>query len=220
MHFKTLAAPTVAAIAIVGCGEAVNNGANAQSSATAEEASATQSEAVSGEYAPDPKHRYITFSYLHQGFSRPMVRWRDWTGTLNWDAENPENSSVSVTIDASSVDSGVDEFDGHLRDERFFDTANHPEITFQSTSVSRTGDSTGTIAGDLTIKGETKPVTLDVTFNKGAFNERDNSYKLGFSGSTTVKRSDFGVDTYVPYVSDEVDITIETEWVMQADSEG
>lgn len=220
MHFKTLAAPVVAAIAIVGCGEAVNNEANAQSNATAEEASATEFEAVSGEYAPDPKHRYITFSYLHQGFSRPMVRWRSWDGTLNWDAENPENSSVSVTIDASSVDSGVDEFDGHLRGERFFDTANHPEITFTSTSVSRTGDATGTITGDLTIKGNTKPVTLDVTFNKSAYSERGNEYKIGFSGTATVKRSDFGVDFLAPAVSDEVDIVIETEWKMSAGSEG
>ena len=218
MRIKTLAAPAIAAIIIAGCGEAANNQTQKAGGETA--AASTEFEAVSGEYTPDSAHRYITFSYLHQGFSRPMVRWRAWDGTLNWDAENPENSSVSVTIDASSVDSGVDEFDGHLRGERFFDVENHPEITFESTSISRTGDTTGTITGDLTIKGNTKPVTLDAAFNKGAFNERDGVYKLGFSGTTTVKRSDFGVDAYVPYVSDEVDITIETEWTMPAPSEG
>lgn len=219
MQIKSLAAPAIAAIIIAGCGEAANSQSGNAAAGADDQSSSAAFDAVSGEYTPDPQHRYITFSYLHQGYSRPMVRWRSWDGTLDWDAENPEDSSVSITIDVDSVDTGVDEFDGHLRGERFFDVANHPEITFESTSVSRSGDDTGTITGDLTIKGNTKPVTLDVTFNKGAFDERNNIYKLGFSGTTTVKRSDFGVDAYVPYVSDEVDVTIETEWTMPAESE-
>jgi len=91
---------------------------------------------------------------------------------------------------------------------------NHPEITFVSTNVEKTGDTTGKITGDLTIKGVTKPTMLDVVFNQGAFDERNNRYKLGFSGKTTVKRSDYGVDLYAPTVSDEVEIVIETEFLM------
>ncbi len=173
-------------------------------------------EAVSGEYVTDPYHRYITFSYMHQGLSRPWLRWRDWEATLDWDAENPEASSVEVLIDALSIDSGVDVFDEHLKGERFFDVANHPEITFVSTSVERKGDDKGVIAGDLTLKGVTLPVVLDVTFNKASFSERS-GYKLGFSGKTVIKRSDFDMDYAVPIVSDEVEILIETEFVMPAD---
>jgi len=185
----------------------------AQSGASAPEASA----AISGTYQADPGHRYITFSYLHQGYSRPFLRWRDWDATLEWDADDPTASSVSVTIDANSIDSGVDEFDGHLKGDKFFDTANHPEITFVSTSLTKTGDNTGTLTGDLTIKGNTKPVTLDVTLNRAAFEDRGQVYKIGFSATGAVKRSDFGVDAYVPFVGDEVSLVIETEFLNPVD---
>lgn len=168
--------------------------------------------APTGQYVADQTHRYITFSYSHLGFSNPYVRWRDWDATLDWNAEKPEQSSVSVTIDAASIDTGVDIFDDHMEGERFFDTANHPEITFVSTEIKRTGDFTGTIIGDLTIKGATHSVTLDTVFNKGDFVQRGNLHKLGFSAKTTVKRSDFGVDAFAPAVSDEVDIVIEVEF--------
>lgn len=173
--------------------------------------------APSGEYITEANHRYITFSYDHQGYSNPWLRWRDWTGVLTWDNENPENSSINVVIDASSIDSGVDVFDGHLKGERFFDVENNPEITFVSTSVTKTGDNTGKILGDLTIKGNTKPVTLDVTFNKAAKDDRKDLYKLGFSATTQVKRSDFGLDFLVPVVGDDVNIIIETELTKPAE---
>ena len=88
-----------------------------------------------------------------------------------------------------------------------------------STNVEKTGANTGKINGDLTIKGITKPVTLDVTFRKGAYEERGNVYKLGFSGKTEINRSEWGLGAYVPVVSDEVDIVIETEWTMAAPSD-
>ncbi|MHA7871553.1 MAG: YceI family protein, partial [Hyphococcus sp.] len=179
---------------------------------------AQENGAISGVYKTDPTHRYITFSYSHAGYSNPWLRWRDWEGTLDWNADAPEESSINVVIDANSIDSGVDVFDGHLKEDRFFDVANYPQITFVSTSIEKTGETTGVIAGDLTIKDVTKPVELDVTFNKGEFDERNNRYKIGFSAETTVKRSDYGVDLYAPVVSDEVDIIIETEFLMPAES--
>ena len=105
-------------------------------------------------------------------------------------------------------------FNGHLQGERMFDTANFPEITFESTEVTRNSDNTGTVTGDLTIKGVTKPVTLDVTYNGSLIDERSNSYAIGFSGAATIKRSDFGIDFLVPVVGDDVTITIETEFLM------
>lgn len=169
--------------------------------------------APSGEYETDPKHRYISFSYLHQGLSRPVLRWGDWDATLDWDADNPENSSVAVTIDVNAVDSGVDEFNDHLRSADFFDVANHPEITFVSTGVEQTGEGEGRITGDLTIKGITKAVTLNAVYNASVDDARNNRHKIGFSATTSVKRSDFDVDAYVPFVGDDVDIVIEAEFV-------
>lgn len=177
------------------------------------QAKGVETGAIAGEYKTDSEHRYITFSYVHQGYSVPFLRWRTWDATLDWNPENPEASSVDVVIDASSIDSGVDRFDGHLRGERFFDVENHPTITFTSTSLTQIDETTGTMTGDLTVKDITKPVTLDVTFNKGEFEERNKRYKLGFSARGTVKRSDFGVDTFASAASDDVDLLIETEFL-------
>lgn len=201
MNIRVIAA-AISALLMTACAEPANSQAPAET--------APSIAAPSGVYTADPRHRYITFNYLHQGYSRPYVRWREWTATLNWNAETPEASSVSVSIDATSIDSGVDVFDGHLQGERFFDTANFPEITFETTSVERTGEATGVIHGDLTIKGVTKAVALDVVFNKATTDE--NGSKIGFSGKTQVKRSDWGVDFLAPAVSDEVDIIIEAEF--------
>jgi polyisoprenoid-binding protein YceI len=170
--------------------------------------------AVTGVYKSDPRHAYVTFSYDHQGYSRPWLRWRSWTADLNWNPSAPEQSSITATIDATSADSGVDEFDDHLKSADFFDAANHPQIIFASTSVSLADGAAGTIVGDLTIKGVTKPVTLDVSINKAANDDFAKAYKLGFSAKGVVKRSDFGVDKYVPFVGDDVTVVIEAEFVM------
>ena len=84
--------------------------------------------APSGEYITEAGHRYISFTYSHGGFSNPNIRWADWTGTLDWDAENPAGSSIDVVIDAASVDTGVDEFDGHLKAESFFNVEAHRKL--------------------------------------------------------------------------------------------
>ncbi len=221
MRSLMMASALAAAAFAFGCsqggGEATAaQGSGAEAASENTEPAADLSAAPSGAYVTDPNHRYITFTYLHQGFSRPYLRWRDWTGELTWNAEDPAASSIEVVIDAESIDSGVDDFDGHLKSADFFDVANHPEIAFVSTSVERTGATAGTVTGDLTIKGVTKPVTLTVAFNLAAAG-RDGTPKLGFSAKGTVKRSDFGVDKYVPYVSDEVDVIIEAELVSSAD---
>lgn len=169
--------------------------------------------AASGEYKTDYKHRYITFSYDHFGLSQPLLRWRNWEGVLDWNAENPVASSVSVRIDAASIDSGVDEFDGHLKDEHFFDVANHPTITFVSTALEQTGENTGTMTGDLTIKGRTKSITLNVQMNNAFYDARRKQHKIGFSATGLVMRSDFGVDAFAPNVSDEVALKIEAEFI-------
>ncbi|MEE2691634.1 MAG: YceI family protein [Pseudomonadota bacterium] len=170
------------------------------------------SKAPSGTYVTDPKHRYITFTYLHQGYSHPFLRWRNWEGELTWNAEDPAASLISVIIDTESIDSGVDMFDGHLKSEGFFNAEAYPEITFVSTKAERTSPRAGKVTGDLTIKGVTKPVTLDVVFNK-ADAAQDGGHKIGFSAKGTVMRSDYGLDKYVPMISDEVEVIIEAELI-------
>lgn len=203
-----------AALALAACGQQGPADAAGETAPAQAAESVDLTAAPAGTYVTDPKHRYITFTYWHQGYSRPYLRWRDWEGVLEWNPENPEQSSINVVIDAESIDSGVDEFDDHLRSADFFDVANYPEIAFESASVTRTGPNTGKVTGDLTIKGVTKPVTLDVSFNK-ADALQNGGHKLGFSAKTTVKRSDFGVDRYVPFVGDEVDVLIEAELISQ-----
>lgn len=217
-----------AGVALASCGKPKADEAPAsQPAAAVEEAQSTgaaesqplpaafdASAAIAGVYKTDPRHAYITFSYDHQGYSKPWLRWRSWSGELNWNPASPDQSSIAVDIDAASADSGVAEFDDHLRSADFFDAANHPKISFRSTSVALTGGAAGTVTGDLTIKGVTRPVTLDVTINKAASDDFAKAYKLGFSAKGVVKRSDFGVDKYVPFVGDDVTVVIEVEFVM------
>lgn len=172
------------------------------------------SAAPAGLYKSDPGHSYLSFSYNHMGYSNPIARWGAWSAELNWDPAAPELSTVTATVDVASVDTGVEKLDEHLKAADFFDAAANPTITFKSTGLALNGGAAATMTGDLTIKGVTKPVTLDVTINKAADDSFAKAYKLGFSATGVLNRSDFGVDLYVPMVSDQVSVKIETEFEM------
>ena len=165
----------------------------------------------SGEYGLDKTHAYITISYSHLGFSNPHVGFDSFDVNLNADSENPENSKVEVLIDATSVNSRVESFNGHLNGKNFFDTANFPAITFKSTSIKSTGESTFDVTGDLTIKGITKPVTLAATINKAADHPMRKVPTIGVSATAKVSRSEWGLSRAVPNVGDEVTLMIEVE---------
>lgn len=168
--------------------------------------------APSGSYSVDPTHGYINLGYNHMGFSRPTIRVTGFQADLTFDANKVENSQVKVTMEANSLDSGVEEFDGHLYGDKFFDVAKFPSITFLSTSVKDNGDGTLAITGDLTIKGVTKPVIMDAKLNKAGVNPVKKIAALGFSATVAIKRSEWGLGEYTPMVSDDVDISIETEF--------
>ncbi len=180
--------------------------------AIAANASADLSAVPSGDYSSDPSHSYISFSYSHLGFSTPEIGFRTFTADLALDSANPENSSVKVNIDATSIDSRVEAFNGHLNGANFFDTENNPTITFTSTSVSSTGEDTFDVVGDLTIKGVTKPVTLKATINKAADHPMRKIPTVGMSAEGKISRSEWGLDRAVPNVGDEVSLHITAEF--------
>jgi len=169
------------------------------------------SDVPSGNYGLDKSHGYISYTYSHMGYSTPHVGFNSFEVELTLDAESPAISTVNVTIDATSIDSRVENFNGHLNGPNFFDTANHPTITFKSTSVEALGKDKFNVVGDLTIKGVSKPVTLETTINKAADHPMRKIPIIGVSASAKVSRSDWGLTRAVPNVGDEITIYISVE---------
>lgn len=167
----------------------------------------------SGTYELEDTHGYITISYNHLGFSTPHVGFNSFTVTLDANSEEPTKSSVRVAVDAASVDSRVDKFDEILNGSDFFDTENHPEITFVSTGMEATGINTFNVTGDLTIKGVTKPITLTATINKAADHPMRRVPTIGLSATSTLSRSAWGLGKFTPAVGDEVTLYITAELI-------
>ena len=164
-------------------------------------------------YTLDPSHTQVVFSWNHFGFSNPSAQFGKIAGTLDFDQAHPTKASVKVTIALASVNTNVPDLDKHLQKADFFDSAKYPDATFQSTKVETgAGKDKLKVTGDLTLHGVTKPVVLNVTINKvGEHPMRKGTQAAGFDANATLKRSDFGIKTYVPMVSDEIKIHITSE---------
>ena len=173
------------------------------------------SEVQAGDYKLDPAHGKITWSVDHLGFSKYYGQFVNVQAELKLDPANPSASSLTATIPLTDVDSNSDGLNRHLQTADFFDTANHPTATFVSrpVTVDPSDPNAATVVGDLTLKGVTKPVTIEVEFN-GAGTVMG-AYKAGFDGEATIKRSDFGINYALPAVSDEVKLHIEGEFVLK-----
>ena len=165
-----------------------------------------------GTYVPDDRHAYISFSYSHLGLSNPQLFFTDFDATVELNGGNVGGSSVSIVIDAASIDSALPELDDDLKSARFFDVENHPKITFHSTSYEQSSEDGGQLTGDLSVRGVTRPVTLDVKINSAAMNRMSRKEMLGISATGTIKRSDYGLDTMLPMVGDEVSLDIQVEF--------
>jgi polyisoprenoid-binding protein YceI len=165
-----------------------------------------------GAYALDPNHSKITWSVSHFGFSTYVGQFTGVAGKLTVDPKAPQSTTLDVTVDAASVGTLNPALDTHIKSPDFLDAAKFPQATFKAVSVKTTGDKTADITGDLTLHGVTKPVVLHATFNQAGVNPVDHKYSLGFAGAAVVKRSDFGIKTYVPYISDDVTLQIEAEF--------
>ncbi len=162
-------------------------------------------------YTFDKSHAVLTFSYDHLGFSTTEGLFRDWDGKLMIDEEDPANSSIEFTIDINSMDALFEKRTQHFLSADFFDGAKYPKATFKSTKVEKTGDKELKVTGDLTIKDITKPVTLDVKVLKMGEHPMVKKMAVGFDVTGIVKRSDYGMDMYVPYVGDDVTVHFNAE---------
>lgn len=169
------------------------------------------------EYVFDQSHTQILFEYDHLGYSITQGTFTDWDGTLMVDEADPSASSLEVTIQAASLHTGFADRDSDLQSENFFDVATYPTAGFVSTAVEQTGENTLAMTGDMTIHGTTLPVTFDVVVNKIDAHPMTSQRTLGFTATTTLSRSAFGVDMFTPFVGDEVAIRISGEAIRAAD---
>jgi polyisoprenoid-binding protein YceI len=161
-------------------------------------------------YTIDPSHSYVLWTVSHFGFSHPSGKWYT-EGTLVLDQAKPENSKVNVTIQMASIDTGIPELDKHLKSPSFFDVEKYPTATFTSNRVKVTGKNMAQVTGILTLHGVSKPEVIKMKLNKSGENPINNKETVGFSGTTQIKRSDFGINTLLPGLGDNVKINIEIE---------
>ena len=162
-------------------------------------------------YKFDPSHSQILFSYNHLGFSTTYGLFSGFNGEAVIDADDLSKSSVKLEMKASDMITGWQPRTDHFMSGDFFNAAENPVVTFVSTKVEPTGEKTATITGDLTMAGQTKEVVLEATLNQIAEHPMEKKPWAGFDATTTLKRSDFGVDKFAPYVSDDVEIRISVE---------
>lgn len=160
-------------------------------------------------YTLDPSHTQVAFSIDRFGFNRVLGRFDDVAGELVLDEANPANSSVRATIQVASVDSGHDTRDEHLREPRWLNAAQFPTIEFRSTAVRLTGERTAEVTGNLTLLGQTHPVTLNVTLNQIGPAPNNQRRTAGFSATGSLTRSAFGSTTGANVIGDSVSIQIE-----------
>lgn len=245
MKYTTLMASAAAAVILAACGggeppataqdtppAAAETPASAPADAAAEAIAATLADAPAGTYALDRNHAALAFHVGHStGLSQYRVGFANYGANLQFNPEDPASSQISVTINpaellvdytgdytATHANSGFETWHDDLAfNDRWLNADTHPEITFTSTSAERTGPNTGTVTGDLTFLGQTRPVTLDVTYNGFASPPWNAGMSIiGFDAQTTIRRSEWGMDALIPWIGDEVTITFSGEFNQQA----
>jgi polyisoprenoid-binding protein YceI len=168
--------------------------------------------AAADTYHLEKTHVDLLFTINHAGFTEKHGSFRDLDATLEYDPSNPANDRVTVTVKTDSLDTANAARDADVKGEKFLDVAKYPEMRFVSTKVTREPDQSLRIDGELTLHGVTKPVTLHAKLNKAAPNPFDKRPTLGFSATGLLKRSDFGIATYIPVIGDAITLTIDAEF--------
>jgi polyisoprenoid-binding protein YceI len=211
-----------AALSLAACNQ------SAETPATTE-APAVEVNAPTGAYTLDPHHSTISVRAQHFGLAYYTLRFNKVSGTLNFNAENPTQSTIEATVDVTSLDTpytGDRDFDSELQNSSWLDSSGFPTATFRSTSVEQTGPNTARVTGDLTLRGVTAPLTLDVTYD-GSHSPHPMGMQMssiGFSARGTFQRSQFGVRELLATaggndgVSDQVELVIEAEFTRPIES--
>jgi polyisoprenoid-binding protein YceI len=165
-----------------------------------------------GTYVLDKQHASLTAKIVHMGFSHYTLRFDGLDGSFTYDPANWQATKVTFTVDPKSVDTHDGAFDKQI--SGYFEPDKYPTITFVSTAVQGGADGKGTVTGDLTFHGVTKPVMLDVTFDGAGHGVGPLGTRLGFSGTTQIKRSDFGLTGMIlnQFTSDQIDLIFEVEF--------
>lgn len=238
MSLKTLIIGGTSALALGACGGGSDPATNEDAPTPPAEAEVTSAnaelhpllaEVAAATYSLEKSHAFMTIKVGHSGgISDYRISFTDFDGDLSFDPADPEASSLTFTVNPMAVETNYpgDYKAGHAdsqweswnedvsRDAKWLNADAFPEIIFVATEIARTGDLTGSVTGDLTLLGVTKPVTLDVTYNGVAnppwFGERD---VIGFDASTTVNRSEFGMAAYIPNISDSVTVEFSGEFL-------
>jgi polyisoprenoid-binding protein YceI len=182
----------------------------------------TATSTVTGTYTIDPAHSRIGFVARHAMVTKVRGSFNEFEGHGYFDADDPSQSHLQLTIEAASIDTRSADRDGHLRSNDFFDMETHPQISFASTSVEALSEGTYRVTGDLTIKGVTKPVSVDFDYAGDAVDPFGN-HRVGFEGSVVVNRKDWGVNWNAPLeaggvlVSEKVTLEFEISAIRDAD---
>lgn len=168
-----------------------------------------------GEYQLDPMHSYLLFKIEHLGLSKIVGRFNNVDATLDFNPKQIENMQLSAIVSADSIDVNNPDLESTLQEPDWFDTARFPQITFNSSSVNLTTTEDIEITGTLTLRGISKAITLNAKFNGGADNLITRKYTIGFSATTTIHRSDFGIDAFSALVGDTVELEAHGEFLRQ-----
>lgn len=164
--------------------------------------------ALSVNYELDTVHTQIQFGVSHMGFSTSQGSFSDFSGSFSYDPDAPGASSVEVVIQTDSLDMDDDTWNQHLSSDQWFNIAKYPTMSFKSTSVNQDGGNLR-VSGELTLLGVTKPVVLDVSINKIGL--QMGNPKAGFTASTTIDRTEWGLSTFAPAIGKDVTISIQVE---------
>ena len=200
---RTLALAVVSAAALAGCDRLITPDFNTE-----------VAELRGGAYTLDKTHASLLWKINHLGFSSYIGRFNDFDATLDFDPENVENSSLEVIINTESIDVNNPEFAEDLRGEDWFNVAAFPQAIYRTTRfVEAVDEDTFVFEGDLTLLGNTAPVTMTVDFNGGGRNFLTRRYTLGFEASAEFQRSDFGLDNMVTFgVGDDIELEVHVEF--------
>jgi len=161
-----------------------------------------------GTYVVDPNHTQVGWRVSHMGFSNYAGGFSDVSGTLDLQPKNPAAAKLTIKIPVASVTTTSAKLTDELKGDQWLDAAKFPEMTFVSTKVTPEGKDKAKVTGNLTLHGVTKPVTLDVTLVGAGVNPLSKKVTVGFDATGTLKRSEFGVKTYVPLIGDDLHLTI------------